>query len=248
MSLTLARLWRHPVKSLGHEALQRVALTAGAALPFDRTWALAHAASAFDFAAPAWAHCRNFLRVTHAPALAQVAAAWDGARLTLSGPGVAPLTADPETPEGAAAIAAWAGAFAEGGRPGPYRLARAPQAMTDSDFPSVAVLSLASLRALSQRVGVDLDPRRFRGNLWIEGAAPWEEAEWVGRTLAIGPARLRVREPIWRCVATEASPATGRRDAAVMETLRTATGDTAFGLYAEVVGGGEIAVGDAVAL
>jgi uncharacterized protein YcbX len=248
VSLTLAALWRHPVKSLGCEALRRVALTPGAVLPFDRTWALAHAASDFDFAAPAWVHCRNFLRVTHAPGLAQVTAAWDGARLTLTGPGAAPLTADPDAPEGAAAIAAWAERFAEGSRPGPYRLARAPQAMTDSDFPSVAVLSLSTLRALSQRVGLDLDPRRVRGNLWIEGAAPWEEAAWVGRTLAVGPARLRVREPIWRCVATEANPATGRRDAAVLDALRAATGDTAFGLYVEVVEGGEIAVGDAVTL
>ena len=248
MSLTLAALWRHPVKSLGCEALDRVTLTPGATLPLDRTWALAHAASAFDFAAPGWVHCRNFLRVTHAPALAQVRAAWEDGRLTLTGPGVAPLTADPDSAEGADAIAHWAEAFAEGGRPGPYRLARAPQAMTDSDFASVAVLSLASLRALSQRVGRALDPRRFRGNLWLEGAAPWEEAEWVGRTLAVGAARLRVREPIWRCVATEANPDTGRRDAAVLEGLREATGDTAFGLYAEVVEGGEIAVCDAVTL
>ncbi|MFN3615600.1 MAG: MOSC N-terminal beta barrel domain-containing protein, partial [Rubrimonas sp.] len=123
----LARIWRHPVKSLGREALDRVALAPGAAMPFDRQWALAHAASAFDPDAPVWVPCGNFLRVTHAHRLAQVEAAWDGRLLTLTHPDAAPLAADPETPAGAAAIAAWAEPLAEGGRPGPYTLARAPR-------------------------------------------------------------------------------------------------------------------------
>lgn len=244
----LAHIWRHPVKSLGRQALHRVALTPEAALPLDRTWALAHAASVFDDAAPAWVACRNFLRVTHAHRLAQVEAGWDGARLTLTHPDAAPLTADPETPDGAAAIADWAAALAEGGMPGPYRLVRGPRAMTDSDFPSVAILSLDSLRALGRVMALDLDPRRFRGNLWVEGFEPWAENDWIGREITVGAARLRVVEATGRCVATEANPLTGRRDAPVMQALRAATGRTDFGVYAVVVQGGEVAVGDAVAV
>jgi uncharacterized protein YcbX len=243
----LAHIWRHPVKSLGREALDRVTLAEGEALPCDRRWALAHAASAFDPASPAWVECGNFLRVTHAHRLAQVEAAWDGARLSFSHPDAAPLTADPETPEGAQAIADWATTLSEGGRPGPYRLASAPQPMTDSDFPSVAILGLASLRALGQVMALDLDPRRFRGNLWIDGLAPWEEFDWVGREIRVGHAVLKVVEPIGRCAATEASPATGRRDAPVVKALRAATGETCFGVYATVVSGGDVALGDAVA-
>lgn len=245
---TLAALWRHPVKSLGHERLDSVVLTAGACLPGDRVWAVAHGASAFDDTAPAWVPCRNFIRVTHAPRLAQVSARLDGARLHLAHPDAAPLAADPDTEAGAAAIAAWAAPLAEGAPPGPYRLVRAPQAMTDADAPWVAVLSLASLRALSQRLGVRPDPRRFRGNLWLDGVAPWEEGEWPGRVLSVAGARLKVIEPIWRCRATEANPETGRYDAPMLETLRSVTGDTAFGVYAEVVEGGTVAAGDSAAL
>lgn len=246
MTPSLAAIQRHPVKSLGHEALERAALAAGQALPMDRVWALAHAASAFDPAAPAWVPCKNFLRVTHARRLAQVSAAWDGARLTLSHPDGAPMTADPETADGADAITAWAAQWAEGGRPGPYRLVRAPQPMTDAPEPWVSIHSLASLRALGQRLGVDLDPRRFRGNLWLDGLAPWEEMDWEGREVSIGPVRLRVTETIGRCAATEANPVTGARDAAVLEALREATGDTRFGVYAAVLSDGEVAVGDPV--
>jgi uncharacterized protein YcbX len=119
--------------------------------------------------------------------------------------------------------------------------------MTDSDFPSVAILGLASLRALGQVMALDLDPRRFRGNLWVDGLAPWEEFDWVGREIRVGSAVLKVVEPIGRCAATEASPATGRRDAPVVKALRAATGETCFGVYAKVVSGGDVALGDAVA-
>jgi uncharacterized protein YcbX len=247
VSGVLARIWRHPVKSLGREALDRTTLAAGEALPLDRRWALAHAASAFDAAAPGWVEPNSFLRVTHAHRLAQVEAAWDGARLTLTHPEAASLSVDPETPEGAQAIADWAASLADGGRPGPYRLVRAPQPMTDTDFASVSVLGLASLRALGEVMALDLDPRRFRGNLWIDGLAPWEEMGWVGRELRIGGAVLKVVEPIGRCAATEASPASGRRDAPVVRALRAATGETCFGVYATVIEGGAIALGDAAA-
>lgn len=245
MSARLAAIWRHPVKSLGCEALDRVDLTAGHALPMDRVWALAHGASAFDPAAPGWVPATNFLRVTHARRLAQVSAAWDGARLTLTHPDGPALTADPEAANGAAAIAGWAAQWAEGGRPGPYALVRAPQPMTDMPDPWVSIHALSSLRALEQRVGRPLDPRRFRGNLWLDGLAPWEELGWEGREIAVGPVRLRVTETIGRCAATEADPATGARDAPVLQALRAATGDTRFGVYAQVLSDGAVAPGDA---
>ena len=244
----LAQIWRHPVKSLGAERLAAVTLGPGACLPGDRVWAVSHGTSVFDPAAPAWVPCRNFLRVTHAPRLAQITARLDGTRLHLHHPDAAPLSALPDRPEDAEAIAAWAGALADGVAPGPYRLSRAPQAMTDADRPWVSVLSLASLRALGADAGADLDPRRFRGNLWLDGLAPWEEGEWPGRTLVIGGAHLRVIEPIWRCRATEANPESGRYDAPVMDSLRRMTGDTAFGVYAEVIAGATIAESDAAAL
>lgn len=243
----LAAIWRHPVKSLGREALETVTLTAGAALPMDRVWALAHDASRFDPAAPAWCEPGQFLRVTQAHRLAQVDARWDGASVTVSHPDAAPLTADPDDPAEAQALADWAAALAEGGRPGPYRVARAPQPLTDTDFPSISIASLASLRALGQVMALDLDPRRFRANLWIDGFDPWAEAEFVGREIAVGAVRLKIVEPIGRCAATEANPATGRRDAPVVRALSVATGRTDFGVYAVPVIDGAVRLGDAVA-
>lgn len=242
MTPRLAEIRRHPVKSVGWEAVAASDLAPGAPMPMDRVWAVAHARSAFDFDRPFWAECGNFLRVTRSPRLAQVRAAWDGGRLRLTHPDAALLDAAPETDGDA--IAAWAGALADDSQPGPWRLARAPQAMTDADAPWVSLASLASLRALGQRMGAALDPARFRANLWLDGLAPWEERGWIGREIALGPVRLRVTEAIVRCAATEANPETGRRDAPVVAALRAACGAPEFAVYAEVLTPGRVAVGD----
>jgi hypothetical protein len=116
--------------------------------------------------------------------------------------------------------------------------------MTDTDFASVSVKSLASLRALSEHMGVELDPRRFRGNIWLDGLAPWREFDWVGREISIGGARLRAVQRVARCNATRNNPATGIRDVDTLNALETRFGHKDFGIYCEVIAGGPVADGD----
>ncbi len=245
----VAALYRHPVKSLGHQAMERLTLIAGQTIPHDREWALAHAKSAFDHDAPEWTRCSVFLRVAINPAFTAVSAAYDDAtgELTLTHPAAPPLTVRPAEAEGEAALIAWAARLTPEKLPAPTRLARVPgRGMTDTPFPSVSVKNLASLRALSQKLGRDLDPRRFRGNIWLDGLSPWEEFDWEGREIAVGPARLKIVCPAPRCNATKANPETGRPDADTLGALEEGWGHTDFGMYAEVVAGGEIALGDEV--
>lgn len=248
----LAAIWRHPVKSLGAEALERVTLRAGEALPGDRAHALAHGDTAFDPENPAWVPCRNFLRIANIPALARPVISYDPETdiLTLEDAG-ARTPYDLSTREGRAALAAWAGAAAGTVRPGPYSVVAAPGvAMTDSSGPFPSLMSLASLRDLSARVGARLDPRRFRGNLWIDGddLAPWAELDWTGRGVTVGPARLDVVEPIVRCLATAADPETGTRSDNPVPALKAMGDDPLFGILVRVAAGGAVALGDAVTL
>jgi uncharacterized protein YcbX len=48
MTARLAQIWRHPIKGHGREALPAVTLSAGATLPFDRAWAVAHEAARLE--------------------------------------------------------------------------------------------------------------------------------------------------------------------------------------------------------
>jgi uncharacterized protein len=127
----------------------------------------------------------------------------------------------------------------------------------DGDGPDVHRLSLVSwgsVRDLAHKAGHDgdLDARRFRMNLELEGCEPYEEDEWDGRRVRVGTAIVRVLGQIPRCVVTTQSPKTGAKD---FDTLRhiarhrppiRGRRGIPFGMYAEVQEPGSAAIGDQV--
>ncbi|MCP4818174.1 MAG: MOSC domain-containing protein, partial [Shimia sp.] len=82
------------------------------------------------------------------------------------------------------------------------------------------------------------------GNIWLDGFAPWEEFDWIGKTLRIGTTEIEVRERITRCLATTSNPDTGRRDADTLGVLNDSFGHQDFGVYGVVTKSGDITVGD----
>jgi len=245
MGWCLDQIWRHPIKGIGAEALTQCDLTPDRPLPLDRAWAVLEEGGE---AGEGWRACRNFLRGAKGPSLMAITARVDGEQIHLSHPDRPDLTLTPAQADTQALFDWLAPIYPESRRPAAALVKSPPEGMSDIPFPSVAVLNLASLRALSQKLGQDLDPRRFRGNLWLDGMALWEEFDIVGKTLQIGETRLEVVEPITRCRATESNPDTGKRDANTLKALEEGWGHTDFGVYARVTQGGAIAVGDTVTL
>lgn len=242
-------LWRHPVKGHGVEAVAATTLSAGATMPWDRVWAIAHEAAKMPPGPGEWAPCANFNRGAKAFRLMAIRAVTDeaGGRVTLTHPDADPLTVDPDAPEDAARLIAWVTPLSNPERARPAFVVRAGRGMTDSDFPSISLLNTGSLAALGERLGKPLAMERFRGNVWLDGLAPFEEFDLVGRDIRIGEAMLRVRERITRCKATTVDPVTGISDVDTLGLLRAGWGHEDFGVYAEVVAGGRVALGDAAA-
>ncbi|MBN8631276.1 MAG: MOSC domain-containing protein [Rhodobacterales bacterium] len=242
MTIRLAHICRHPIKAYGREMLASVRLSAGQGLPFDREWAIAHEAAKL---APGWNPCMNFTRGAKAPALMAVTASLDEAarRVTLDHPGAGAITVAPDDSADHARLLAWADPLIPAGRARPAAVVRAGVAMTDSDFPSVSVLSLSSLADLSARMGLDLSIHRWRANLWLEGAEPWAEWGWIGQRFRLGGAVLEVVERITRCVATSVDPETGVVTGNTLAALETGFGHQDFGVYARVIESGDIALG-----
>jgi uncharacterized protein YcbX len=93
----------------------------------------------------------------------------------------------------------------------------------DNEGGQCTLHSRESLAAVAAATGDPaLDETRFRSNIAIEGAAPWEELGWLGRKLRIGGVEFEVERRKTRCLATHANPRTGERDVRVMPILMKA--------------------------
>ncbi len=244
--MRVSALWRHPIKGHGVEPVAETTLSPGRTMPWDRVWAIAHAAARVAPGATAWANCVNFGRGAKSPELMAIRAEVDEdrGRVRLTHPRRPPIEVDPDDPADAARLVAWVTPLSNPDRPAPAFVVRGGVGMTDSDFPSIAILNRAGLDALGARLGKRLAMERFRGNVWLEGLEPFAEFDLVGRELRLGEAVLAVREPITRCVATSVDPDTGVRDADTLGGLEAGWGHRDFGVYAEVTRGGRVAVGD----
>jgi uncharacterized protein YcbX len=241
MTGQVVRLWRHPIKSHGREALDTVTLIPGQTMPGDRVWAIAHEASKAD--GSEWASCTNFSRGAKAPALMAIASRMvDAETVTLSHPERPDLTFKPDADQDA--FLDWVRPLMPENRAASTKILRVPgRGMTDTDFPSISIGNMATHRAVSQKLGRDLSEARWRINIWLDGLTPWEEFDWIGKDIQIGGTRLRVQERITRCMATTANPDTGVRDADTLGALKT-WGHQDLGIYATVLEGGAISLDD----
>lgn len=248
--MRLASIWRHPIKAHGVEPLEAVTLEAGRTMPWDRVWAIADARARVAPGSQDWAPCVNFSRGAKSPRLMAIRARVDEdrGRVHLSHPDGPNLDVDPDDPEDARALVAWAAALADPARSAPAFVVRATQGMTDSEYPTLSLLNRGSLAALAERVGKPLAEPRFRANLWLEGLRPFGEFDLVGRDLRIDDVTLHVTEHITRCKATMVDPDTGVPDADTLGALRAGWGHQDFGVYVTVREGGRVAVGDVVTL
>lgn len=246
MAAVLTDIWRHPLKSIGRERLDRITLEPGKWLRGDRVWAVAHDRAEIEEGT--WAHCRNFLRCTHGPGLMAVTSALDEdtGTLALDHPEAGQLVFAPNDPAETPRLLDWLSRIWPTDLPAPTGLySYGGGSLTDNSGPYVSVFNHASHRAVEDRVGKPLSNLRWRGNLWIEGLAPWQEFEWIGKEIRIAGTVLAIEDRITRCRATMANPETGRRDADPLAALDT-WGHRDFGVLGRVIEGGEIGAGDRV--
>jgi uncharacterized protein len=114
------------------------------------------------------------------------------------------------------------------------------------------LVSDGSLDALAAVLGVgDVDSRRFRMLIELEGAEAHEEDTWVGGRIGLGTTVLRISAPVARCAMTTHDPETGQRDHDTLRAIKEYRGqvdgkDLMFGVWGEVETPGAIRLGDEV--
>ncbi len=111
------------------------------------------------------------------------------------------------------------------------------------------VISEASLQSLNERLHQPLPMNRFRPNIVVSGAAPYEEDGW--RKMQIGSIGFIGSETCGRCAITTIDQATAERGKEPLITLseyRKSGDKVMFGLYFVHENNGSICVGDKVQL
>jgi len=246
----IASLYRYPVKGLSPEPMPRVALEAGQTLPADRRYAIENGPSGFDPATPVWLPKSRYLMLMRNERLAGLQTHFDDHThlLTIRKDGNVAAQGDLETAEGRAAIERFFAAnFAHELKGPPKVLSGGGHSFSDVARKVVSIINHSSLAAVDNMIGLPVHPLRFRANLYVSGWPAWHEFELVGQTLAIGEARLKVVKRIPRCAAVNVDPETGARDLDIPPMLMRRLGHNECGVYAEVISGGTIGVGDAIA-
>ena len=135
----------------------------------------------------------------------------------------------------------------------PVRLVRTRRDGDGQDVHPLTIVSSASVRDLGARGDrSDLDARRFRINLEVDGLEPYEEDTWDGRDVRVGEVTIRVGGQIPRCVITTLAPETGQKDFRTLNQIARyrprigPKGGLPFGMYARAVRTGRVRVGDPV--
>lgn len=132
----------------------------------------------------------------------------------------------------------------------PERVAESRRVGFADGFPFL-VVNDASLGELNTRLESPVDIRRFRPNIVVDGAAPWDEDGW--RCLKIGDRRFDLAKPCSRCVMTTVDPETGVKDSGtqplkMLASYRKTKDGVIFGQNAVHDGPGQVSVGDMVSV
>lgn len=245
----IAGLYRYPVKGLTPEPLLSVSLAPGGTFPNDRAYAIENGPSGFDPAAPRHLPKQHFLMLMRNERLAALDARFEDATstLTIRRDGEVAVSASLATAEGRQAVEAFFDDYAREELRGPAKVLHVPGfSFSDVAARVVSLINLESVRDLGARLGMAVNPLRFRGNIHVEGLPAWAELDLVGKRVTMGDVVLEGVDRIVRCAATNVNPVTATRDLAIPRSLLELNGHGDCGAYLRVVAGGELRMGDAV--
>lgn len=254
MTTKIESLTRYPVKGLSGQSLASVQLHAGQGFPCDRQFGFARPDSGFDPDNPKPLPKTKFYMLARDASLALLNTSLDEDTGTL-------LIATPKesdnfditTADGRQRANQFLKAYLQlPADETPHLYEATPHRFTDVSVHSaemmnaVSLINLDSVKALSKKIGQEVDPNRFRGNIHFSGLAPFSELELVGQQIAIGTARLKIVKRTKRCPATEVDLNTGERNINVPGLLQENYDHRDMGIYAEVTAGGVISPGNPV--
>jgi uncharacterized protein YcbX len=248
--MQIHELWHFPVKGFGGNQMPLAKLQQGSYFPNDRQFAISiggkKTAAAGD---GTWFRKAHFLQLMSHELLAEYSCRYDDAanpRLELLHHGSICLSIDPAQPPDRQRFEDFLFSLLGSKLRGkPRFMTMKHQAYSDQSTALISIASNASLDAFAEATNTKPDSRRFRINIIIDGDTPFADEALIGTTLRCGDALLTVKESIGRCAAINVDPATAKRNSEdYVRFMKAHFGHSNLGIFAEVINGGIIRVGD----
>ncbi|MGI9371698.1 MAG: MOSC domain-containing protein, partial [Hyphomicrobiales bacterium] len=215
-------------------------------------WAIEAGTKKFDTFAPKYFPKTNFLMLMRDERLAALETEFDDTTgvLTIKREGKQVATGNLNEKLGRQLVEQFFAAYLPDVSRGAPKVVRA-EGWNFTDVPAkfVSIINLATVRDIERVAGKPVDATRFRGNILIDGIDPWEEFNWLDKTLYIeGEPVIEVRERTRRCAATNVNPHTAQRDMTLPRLLSDAFGHMDCGIYVSVIKDCDIKPGDTLSV
>jgi uncharacterized protein len=256
---TVDSLWRYPVKSMRGEGLEEMFAGYGGVFG-DRLFAFTSSASPSGFPWFTGRDQRQMLRYRPrfrypekaARPINQNEAEALSAMANPTSANPADLMVDVETPDGKT-FAIDDPALIDALRAGledkhQLTLLRSNRAMADCS--PLSIFSIQTAKRLGEDIGIVVDKRRFRANVYLDLAHSdgFEENDFVGKSLGIGPkAVVSVIGRDSRCMMITLDPETAEKTPSILKQIAQAQQGMA-GIYGAILTEGIIRKGDPVEL
>lgn len=236
---TICELFRYPIKGFPGEQLEAVSLRKGEGIPGDRCIALGSGAMPIANDG-AWTACQAFQRMTIRPDLTTFELSNSAEGVLLSSTDGRAQLVHTETSD--------LGDLSElFGNQTSINRASGNRGYWDHQDAAISIINVSTVEAIARIVGREIDPRRFRANVYVRAEA-WSEFQWVGQSLDIGVALLDVVRPIDRCKTTSVDVGTGELNLNIPALLIRHFGHMFCGVYATVREPGTVAIADKLAV
>jgi uncharacterized protein len=117
------------------------------------------------------------------------------------------------------------------------------------DCMPISLLTTQSLETIQERVGNQLDGRRFRANIIVDVMARqrFPELGWINTLISFGKrpdsAQIQIKYPIKRCMVVNLDPESGTSDPEVLKSIAGEL-ECVLGVYASFIKLGTIEIGD----
>ncbi len=259
--IRVKQLFTYPFKGLSPQIQESVYLKAGHGIPGDRAFALMYqdtAATNTTHQIP-WMKKQNFAMQNDWHALAALDCSYDATteNLTIKRKGIELLVANTNTETGRDRISTFFTGYLAASHPsqaaknqprkplqlvGEYHKTRYP----DREPVHISLVSQATIDNLSEIAGKQIDVRRFRPNIVIDGVSAWGEFDWIGKHIKIGNATIEITAPINRCLNIDVNPETGERDINLLSFLPKHFQHSQTGVVAKIISDSNVVNGDLI--